>query len=108
MSAWDTYGMKTEIVLAKIWIQTPKNDTEIDLMSFCFFLKGGRVYNFVFFWGAVGFLSNILFFCTIFCTRWVAVRPHGHPSVNKNAQTSFLTKNDFFKHHFFDNVSWFL
>ena len=43
--------MKTEIVLAKFWIQTSKNDTGNRFDQFLkFFLKGGRVYNFEFFW----------------------------------------------------------
>ena len=50
MSVWDTYGMKTEIILAKSWIQTPKEGYD-NIFDDCLtiLLEGGRVYNFVFF-----------------------------------------------------------
>ena len=50
MSVWDTYGMKTEIILAKSWIRTPKEG------------YGNRFDEFLtFFWKGVGYI--ILCFC---------------------------------------------
>ena len=50
MSVWDTYGMKTEIILAKSWIQTPKEG------------YGNRFDEFLtFFWKGVGYI--IVCFC---------------------------------------------
>ena len=103
MSVWDTYGMKTEIVLAKNWIQTPKEGYDNifdDLLTFCWkgvgyiivcFLGRGRI-----------FTKNMFFFDKIF-TQCVAVGPHGltsnmegssfrarsDPSVNKMPRTHF-------------------
>ena len=67
MSVWDTYGMKTEIILAKIWIQTPKEgyDNRFDELLM-FLLEGGRVYNFVLFFGRGRFFYKNVVFSTIF------------------------------------------
>ena len=41
MSVWDTYGMKTEIILAKNWIQTLKEEYYNRFDEFLtFFWKG--------------------------------------------------------------------
>ena len=46
VSVWDTYGMKTEIILAKSWIQTPKE------------AYGNRFDEFLtFFWKGVGYIT---------------------------------------------------
>ena len=77
MSVWDTYGMKTEIVLAKSWIQTPKEgygNRSDELLAFL--LEGGRVYNFVFF-GARSDFSQKSWCSDNFFTKWVAARPRG-------------------------------
>ena len=43
--------MKTDIILAKNWIQTLKEGYGNRFDEFLtFLLEGGRVYNFVFFW----------------------------------------------------------
>ena len=68
--------MKTEIILAKSWIQTPKEGYGNRFYEFFdVFLEGGRVYNFEFFWvrsdvGQKQCLYKIIM-------KWVAVRPHG-------------------------------
>ena len=50
MSVWDTYGMKTEIILAKSWIQASKDG------------YGNRFDEFSkFFWEGVGFIFFCLF-----------------------------------------------
>ena len=121
MSVWDTYGMKTEIILAKSWIQTPKEGYGNRFDEFLTFFWKGVGYIILCFFGAVGFWYKKYIFFYNFCTKWVAVRPHGlifnmegsifrarsDPSVNKNAQTSFLTKNDFFKNQIFCQFSLF-
>ena len=62
MSVWDTYGMKTEIILAKSWIQTPKEGYGNRFDEFLtFFLEGGRVYNLVFFWARSDFCQKNCF-----------------------------------------------
>ena len=54
--------MKPDIILAKNWIQTPKEGYDNRFDEFLtFFLEGGRVYNFVFFW-VRSVLSKILLF----------------------------------------------
>ena len=47
MSVWDTYGMKTDIILAKNWIQTLKEG------------YGNRFDEFLtFFWKGVGYMTT--------------------------------------------------
>ena len=65
MSVWDTYGMKTEINLAKSWIQTPKEGYEHRFDEFL-----------MFFWKGVGYIilclfwhSRILVKKLVFCTK---------------------------------------
>ena len=62
MSVWDTFGMKTEIILGKTWIQTSRKGYGNRFDEFLkFLLEGGRVYNFVFLLGAVFFVKNHMF-----------------------------------------------
>ena len=62
MSLWDTYGMKTEIVLANIWIQTPKEGYDKRFYYFLtFFWKGGG-YIILCFLGRGWILVKNLFF----------------------------------------------
>ena len=50
MSVWDTYGMKTDIILAKNWIQTLKEG------------YGNRFDEFLtFFWKVVGYIILCFF-----------------------------------------------
>ena len=51
--------MKTEIILAKSWIQTPKEGYDNRFDEFLTFVWKGVGYIIVFFLGAVGFLSKI-------------------------------------------------
>ena len=50
MSVWDTYGMKTEIILAKSWIQTPKEGYDNRFDEFL-----------TFFWKGVGYIILCFF-----------------------------------------------
>ena len=62
MSVWDPCGMKAEIILAKSWIQTPKEgygNRFDEFLKFC--LEGGRAYNFVFFGRGRIFVNNRVF-----------------------------------------------
>ena len=47
MSVWDTYGMKTEIILAKSWIQTPKEGYDNRFDEVLMFLGRGSFFLFV-------------------------------------------------------------
>ena len=77
MSVWDTYGMKTEIILAKSWIQTPKEGYGNRFDEFLTFFWKGVGYIILCFGGAVGFWSKIVFLFPNIFTKWVAIRPHG-------------------------------
>ena len=69
--------MKTAIILAKSWIQTPKEGYGNRFDEFLtFFLEGGRVYKLAFFWARSDF-GQISWFLDKIFTKWVAVRPHG-------------------------------
>ena len=61
MSVWDTYGMKTEIILAKSWIQTPKEGYDNRFDEFLTFFWKGVGYRILYFFGAVGFWSKMCF-----------------------------------------------
>ena len=50
MSVWDTYGMKTEIILAKRWIQMPKEGYDNRFDEFL-----------TFFWKRVGYIILCFF-----------------------------------------------
>ena len=76
MSVWDTYGMKTDIILAKNWIQTLNEGYGNRFDKFLTFFWKGVGYIFLFFLGCGRILVKNLFFNKRF-TKWVAVRPHG-------------------------------
>ena len=62
MSVWDTFGMKKDIILAKNWIQTPKEGYDNRFDEFLtFFLEEGRVYNLLFFWARSDFVQKSCF-----------------------------------------------
>ena len=68
--------MKTDIILAKNWIQTSKEGYGNRFDEFLtFLLQGGRVYDFVFFWARSDFCQKYCFLNNLFM-KWVAVRPH--------------------------------
>ena len=77
VSAWGTYGMKMGIILAKSWIQTPKEgyDTRSDEFL-TFFWKGVGYIILCFCWARSDFCQKSYFLDKI-VTKWVAVRPHG-------------------------------
>ena len=78
MSVWDTYGMKTEIILAKGRIQTSKEGYDNRFDEFLTFSWKGVGYIILCFFGARSdFGQKSIFFFYIFFTKWVAVRPHG-------------------------------
>ena len=62
VSVWDTFGMNTDVILAKSWIQTPKTKY-YNRFDECltFFGRGSGIY-FCAFWGAVGFCTSFFFF----------------------------------------------
>ena len=63
MSVWDTYGMKTGIVLAKNWIQTPKEGYDNIFDDFLtFFWKGVGYIILCFLAARSDFHQKIMFF----------------------------------------------
>ena len=76
MSVWDTYGMKTEIILSKSWIQTSRKGYGTRSDEFLtFFGEGVGYITLCFFGRGLIFVKNhVLDKCF---TKWVAVRPHG-------------------------------
>ena len=62
MSVWDTYEMKTEIILAKSCIQTPKEGYDNRFDEFLMFFREGVGYIIVFFVGRGRiFVKNLIF-----------------------------------------------
>ena len=56
MSVWDTYGMKTDIILAKNWIQTSEEGDDNRCSELLFFLEKGVGYMILCFFGRSRFL----------------------------------------------------
>ena len=69
--------MKTEIILAKSWIQTPEEGYDDRFDGFLmFFWKGVRCIMLCFCWVQSDFGQKNSFLDINF-TKWVSVRPHG-------------------------------
>ena len=70
MSDWDTYGMKTEIILARSWIQTPKEGYDNRFDEFLTFFWKGVGYIILCFFGARSdFDQKSVFFFSTKCLR---------------------------------------
>ena len=119
MSVWDTYVMKTKIILANSWIQkTKKGYGGNRFDAFLQFFWEGVGYIIFCFFGCGCILVNKLFFLTK-NRKWVYIRCHGliffpeglifragsDLSVNKIPRPQFFTKNDFFKGAIFRQFS---
>ena len=61
MSVWDTYGMKTEIILAKSFIQTQKEGYDNRFDEFLFFWKRVGYIILCFFWRGQILVKNHVF-----------------------------------------------
>ena len=73
MSVWDTYGTKTEIILAKSWIQTSKEGYDNRFDEFLtFFWKGVGYIILCVFLARSGFCQKSYCLDKIF-TKWVAM-----------------------------------
>ena len=69
MSVWDTYGMQTAIILAKSWIQTPKEGYDNIFDEFSTFFWNGVGYIILCFLGRGWILDNFVCLFDIFCSR---------------------------------------
>ena len=61
MSAWDTYGMKAETILANSWIQTSKKGYGNRFDELLFVVLGGVMYIVVFCWRSRIFVKKMFF-----------------------------------------------
>ena len=79
MSVWDTYGMKTEIILAKSWIQTPKEGYGNRFDEFLTFFWKGVGYIILCFFGRGRILvKNLVFFFNLFHEMGRRKAPRAH------------------------------
>ena len=69
--------MKTEIILAKSWIQTPKEGYGNRFDEFLTFFWKGVGYIILCFFGRGRIFVKNLVFLNKCLTKWVALKPHG-------------------------------